>query len=30
MNPPTYVYQAVDTLVKMVIDKLSQHGVVDT
>ena len=30
MNPPTHVYQAVDTMVKMVIDKLSQHGIVDT
>jgi hypothetical protein len=30
MNPPSYVYQAVDTLRQMLIDKLAQHGISDT
>jgi hypothetical protein len=29
MSPPRYVYQAVDTLVKMVVDKLAEHGIAD-
>jgi hypothetical protein len=30
MNPPTHVYQAVDTLRQMLIDKLAQQGISDT
>jgi hypothetical protein len=30
MNPPTHTYQAVDTLVKMLVDKLAEHGISDT
>jgi len=30
MNPPTYLYQAVDTLLKMLVDKLAEHGIADT
>jgi hypothetical protein len=30
MSPPTYAYQAVDTLQQMLIDKLAQHGILDT
>jgi hypothetical protein len=30
MNPPTYAYQAVDTLREMLIAKLAQHGIPDT
>jgi hypothetical protein len=29
MNPPTYSYQAVDTLRQMLIDKLAQHGIAE-
>jgi len=29
MSPPTHVYQAVDTLRQMLIDKLAQHGIPD-
>jgi hypothetical protein len=29
MNPATYAYQAVDTLVRMLVDKLAQHGITD-
>ena len=30
MSPPTYAYQAVDTLRQMLVDKLAQHGISDT
>ena len=30
MSPPTYAFQAVDTLQQMLIDKLAQHGILDT
>jgi len=30
MSPPTYAYQAADTLRQMLIDKLAQHGISDT
>jgi hypothetical protein len=30
MNPPTYAYQAVDSLKQMLIDKLAEHGITDT
>ena len=30
MSPPTHVYQAVDTLRQMLVDKLEQHGISDT
>jgi hypothetical protein len=29
MSPPTHVYQAVDTLRQMLVDKLAEHGVAD-
>ena len=29
MSPPTYTYQAVDTLLQLLIDKLAQHGILD-
>jgi hypothetical protein len=30
MSPPTYAYQAVDELLKMLSEKLAQHGISDT
>jgi hypothetical protein len=30
MNPPTYSYQAVDELKQILIDKLAQHGILDS
>jgi hypothetical protein len=30
MDPPTHIYQAVDSLIQMLTDKLAEHGVVDT
>ena len=30
MSPPTYPYQAVDTLRQMLVDKLAHHGISDT
>jgi hypothetical protein len=30
MSSPTHVYQAVDTLRQMLVDKLEQHGISDT
>ena len=30
INPPTYVYQAVDSLKQMLVDKLAEHGITDT
>jgi hypothetical protein len=30
MDPPTYVYQAVDSLKQLLIDKLAEHGIADT
>ena len=30
MSPPTYVYQAVDTLKQMLIDELARHGIQDS
>jgi hypothetical protein len=30
MSPPTHVYQAVDTLGQMLVDKLAEHGISDS
>jgi hypothetical protein len=30
MDPPTYVYQAVDSLKQLLVDKLAEQGIVDT
>jgi 5-carboxymethyl-2-hydroxymuconate isomerase len=29
MNPPTYAYQAVDSLLQLIVDRLAEHGVSD-